>query len=258
MNFSIISSLALLLKLDVAFPMTGGQLEQIVLRWMHIIAGIMWIGLLYYLNLVGTPSMKEFESKTRVQVIAVMMPRAMWWLRWSSVVVWVAGFRYFMILAQTDAAAIGIPAAAGRWLVEWFVCWAVASVLIVGVMQMSAGPLKSGWLVAAIVTAILVAASWVDLAMLAVPGAGNRTLSISLGGGLGTILMFLVWGLVWRFQKKIIKWAEANKNGSGDVPADVQKLMRGSFMAGRTAFWISFPMIFLMAAASHYPFLSGI
>ena len=150
----LIAGLILFLKLDVEFPMGGGQLEQIFLRWLHIVAAIIWIGLLYYFNLVSFPSMKDLDSGTRAKVIATFMPRAMWWFRWSALVVWIVGFRYFMILAQTDAAAIGTPSAAARWLVEWFACWVVASVLIVGVMQMSTGPLKNGWLVAAIVILI--------------------------------------------------------------------------------------------------------
>ncbi len=254
----LIAGLILFLKLDVEFPMGGGQLEQIFLRWLHIVAAIIWIGLLYYFNLVSFPSMKELDSGTRAKVIATFMPRAMWWFRWSALVVWIVGFRYFMILAQTDAAAIGTPSAAARWLVEWFACWVVASVLIVGVMQMSTGPLKNGWLVAAIVILIIVAAGWVDLFLLATPGAGNRTLSISLGGGLGTIMMFLVWGLVWRFQKKVIGWAQAHRSGDTEMPPEIQKLMRGTFVAARTGLWISFPMIFFMAASSHFPFLSGI
>ena len=209
-------------------------------------------------QLVSVPAMKEFDGGTRVKVIAAVMPRAMSWLRWSSLVVWIAGFRYFMILTQTDAAAIGTPSAAAMWLVEWFACWVVASVLIVGVVQMSMGPLKNGLLVAAIITAILVGACWVDLALLATPGVGNRTLSISLGGGMGTVLLFVVWGLVWRFQKKIIHWAHAHKNGTGEMPPEIQKLNYGSYVAARAAFYISFPMIFLMAASSHFPFLSGI
>jgi uncharacterized membrane protein len=254
----LIAGLILFLKLDVEFPMGGGQLEQIVLRWLHIVAAIIWIGLLYYFNLVSFPSMKELDSGTRTKVIATFMPRAMWWFRWSSLAVWIVGFRYFMILAQTDAAAIGTPSAAARWLVEWFACWVVASVLVVGVMQMSSGPLKNGWLIAAIVTVIVLAACWVDLTLLATPGVGNRTLSISLGGGMGTMMMFLVWGLVWRFQKKVIRWAQAHRNGDAEMPAEIQKLMRGTFVAARTGLWISFPMIFFMAASTHFPFLSGI
>jgi uncharacterized membrane protein len=254
----LIAGLILFLKLDVEFPMGGGQLEQIVLRWLHIVAAIIWIGLLYYFNLVSFPSMKELDSGTRTKVIATFMPRAMWWFRWSALAVWIVGFRYFMILAQTDAAAIGTPSAAARWLVEWFACWVVASVLVVGVMQMSSGPLKNGWLIAAIVTVIVLAACWVDLTLLATPGVGNRTLSISLGGGMGTMMMFLVWGLVWRFQKKVIRWAQAHRNGDAEMPAEIQKLMRGTFVAARTGLWISFPMIFFMAASTHFPFLSGI
>lgn len=259
MNF-LVTALVILLKLDVEFPVGGGQPEQIVLRFVHFIFGFAWIGLIYFFNFAGYRAMNELEGETRVRIIPPMMSRAMLLMRISAVVTWLAGFRYFMIYLQTDAAAIGTPSAGMKWLGEWFVCWAIAGVLIVGVTQMSMGPLKNGWLVAAIMIAILVAASWVNLAMLSIPGMSNRSLSISLGGGMGTILLMLVWGAAWRFQKKIIHWAKGQSHGGHGavVPEEIQKFQRGSFVAMRAGMWISFPLLFFMAASSHYPFLSGI
>jgi len=59
--------------------------ELIALRWLHLIFGIIWIGLLYFFNLVGTPSMKALEPGVRVKVYPVLMARAMAWFggrRW--------------------------------------------------------------------------------------------------------------------------------------------------------------------------------
>ncbi len=52
------------------FPQ-GAATEQIVLRWVHFVAGIIWIGLLYFFNLVGFPTMKALEASVRGKVFPV-------------------------------------------------------------------------------------------------------------------------------------------------------------------------------------------
>src|SRR6266849_6180392 len=89
-----------LLKLNVMFPAGASNLEQIVLRWTHIVSAIIWLGMLYYLILAGGPMLKSLEAGIRAKVFPEMASRALCWLRWSAVVAWLAGFRYFMILAQ--------------------------------------------------------------------------------------------------------------------------------------------------------------
>ena len=53
--------------------------EMIGLRWLHIIFGIIWIGLLYFFNLVLTPAMKQCEPKVRIKIYPELMPGAMNW-----------------------------------------------------------------------------------------------------------------------------------------------------------------------------------
>src|SRR6266478_4192167 len=60
--------------------------ELMVLRWLHFIFGIIWIGLLYFFNLVLTPAMKALEPGVRVKAYPVLMSRAMAWFRWSALV----------------------------------------------------------------------------------------------------------------------------------------------------------------------------
>jgi uncharacterized membrane protein len=95
------------------------------------------------------------------------------------------------------------------------------------------------------------------LDLIAGPATGNRTLSISVGGGLGTIMFLSVWGIVWRCQKKLIAWNRASIENGTPMPPEAAKVARLSFITARLNFWISFPMLFFMAAASHFPFLSG-
>ncbi len=247
----------ILLKLNVQFPTGTGDTEQIVLRWLHFTAGITWVGLLYFFNLVNIPLMKALDGATKGKVVPVLMPKALWWFRWASVVTWLAGFRYFMILAKTDAVNAGHPAMMWRWLGTWLVLWLLAFVILYGLTWPAQGLFNNGW-VLGILTAFLVGATaWLVLSLLGHPGASNRVLSISVGGGIGTVMFLNVWGVIWRCQKKLIAWTKANAEQGTPMPAEAAKLARVAFLSSRTNFWLSFPMLFFMAASAHFPFLSG-
>ena len=245
------------LKLNVQFPVGGGEPEQIILRWVHLVAGIIWVGLLYFFNLVNVPLMKALDAPTKGKVVPVLMPKALWWFRWAAVVTWLAGFRYFMILAKTDAVNAGAPGLMWRWLGIWFGCWLVAFVIQFALLRPAEGALNNGWVLTVLIGFIVVATGWFVLSLLGHPAASNRTLSISMGGGLGTIMFLNVWGIIWRCQKRLIAWTKVSAERGTPMPPETAKLARQAFLASRANFWLSFPMLFFMAASTHYPFLSG-
>ena len=78
----------------------------------------------------------------------------------------------------------------------------------------------------------------------------NHVLCIGVGGGMGIIMLFNVWGIIWRNQKKIIEGTLA-----GTPPANGAVLARQAFLASRTNAFLSVPMLFFMAASSHYGIL---
>ena len=245
------------LKLNVQFPQGIGDQEQIVLRWVHFVAGITWVGLLYFFNLVNVPLMKALDGPTKGKVVPVLMPKALWWFRWAAVVTWLAGFRYFMILAKADAVNAGSRGLMWRWLGIWLVAWLLAFVIIFALLRPTEGALNNGWVLTLLIGFVTMATSWLVLSLLGDPAVSNRTLSISVGGGLGTIMLLNVWGIIWRCQKKLIAWTRANAERGTPMPPEAAQLARQAFLASRANFWLSFPMLFFMAAASHYPFLSG-
>src|SRR5207253_10267478 len=67
-----------------SFPAGAQVNEMIALRWLHIIFGIIWIGLLYFFNLVLTPAMKQCDPQLRISIYPELMPGAMNWFRWSA------------------------------------------------------------------------------------------------------------------------------------------------------------------------------
>src|SRR6201993_3483164 len=74
-----------------------------LLRWIHFLAGITWVGLLYFFNLVNVPFLKELDGGTRSRVVPLLMTRALWWFRWASVVTVLAGISYWMNIVSSDA-----------------------------------------------------------------------------------------------------------------------------------------------------------
>ena len=85
----------------------------------------------------------------------------------------------------------------------------------------------------------------------------NRGLAIGIGGGLGWFMMLNVWGIIWRMQKKIIRWTEESAAKGTAMPSEAAKVARLSFLCSRINFWLSFPMLFFMGAASHYILFAG-
>ncbi|HVB85069.1 MAG TPA: hypothetical protein VNK23_00180, partial [Candidatus Dormibacteraeota bacterium] len=90
-----LESLVLYVRPHFSFPQDALTNEEIGLRWVHIVAGIIWIGLLYFFNLVATPTLQQIEAPVRAKLFPALMSRAMWWFRWSALVTVLAGLRYF-------------------------------------------------------------------------------------------------------------------------------------------------------------------
>ena len=117
--------------------------------------------------------------------------------------------------------------------------------------------LRKGAVLGVIVAVVVIAASYFFLSLNQHGWESNRALAIGIGGGLGWFMMLNVWGIIWRMQKKLIRWTEANVEKGTAMPAEAAKLARLALLCSRVNFWLSFPMLFFMGAASHYGMFVG-
>jgi uncharacterized membrane protein len=222
---------------------TGTEALGMILRWFHFLAGITWIGLLYFFNLINVPFMKQVDAGMKPKVFQYMTLPALQWFRWSALFTVIFGFWYWsQIYVAADAERMGVSpwSTIGLFLLIWIVVWGILYAIIAKMKP-------SGYVLFAISTVVVIAAAWLFVNYTPVGQDDNHVLSIGVGGGFGLVMMLNVWGIIWRNNKKVIQGTLA-----GSPPADAAVLARQAFLASRTNFYLSVPMLFFMAASYHY------
>jgi uncharacterized membrane protein len=106
---------------------------QFFFRWLHVLSGVMWIGLLWYFNFVQTPSMPKIPDEHKPAVSKVIAPTALFWFRWSAMSTIVTGLIVAAMFGYLGAAlslqkgyhAIGLGMWLGTimWFNVWFIIW---------------------------------------------------------------------------------------------------------------------------------------
>jgi len=127
------------------------ELWMFLFRWFHFLAGITWIGILYYFNFVQTPFFAETEPGVRSGAIQKLVPRALWWFRWGAMGTFIFGlFMYLYYLQQSGASGFySTPYAWGitlggilgtvMFLNVWLVIWPNQQVVIASAVQAAQG-----------------------------------------------------------------------------------------------------------------------
>jgi len=120
----------------------------LLLRWLHFLAGITWIGLLYYFNLVQVPFFAETEAPVRVGAQQKLLPRALWWFRWGAMITFLSGWLYLLERAHQGgffagsygwAILLGGLIGSVMWANVWFVIWPNQKIVIQNAIDTGAG-----------------------------------------------------------------------------------------------------------------------
>ena len=86
-------------------------------RWLHVIAGVMWIGLLWYFNFVQIPSMPKIPDEQKPAIGKVIAPTALFWFRWSALATVVTGL---IVISMKGLSALGDALALGYFQGGYF------------------------------------------------------------------------------------------------------------------------------------------
>jgi uncharacterized membrane protein len=125
------------------------ELVFMLLRFLHFLFGIMWIGLLYYFNFVQTPFFGETDPAVRGGAIQKLVPRALWWFRWGAMGTVLFGLLYllmwwgmqlsFAMTSWTVAIFTGGLMGLVMWANVWFVIWPNQKIVIGNAVAMAGG-----------------------------------------------------------------------------------------------------------------------
>ncbi len=240
---------------DIVHGPTGEALPRIILRWAHFVAGITWIGLLYFFNLVNVPFQKALDPDTKKKVNPDLLSRALWYFRWGAVITVLAGLMYFAMYTLkgdvTNANTIGGGSINIWWvLFAWLTYPIVLFIVEFLIVKKVPALTKDGRVFAVVMLVLIAIVTWGLLkffaGMLTAGGeswASNKTYSIGIGGAYGIVMMLNVWGIIWPNNKRII----AATAGTG--PAAPPELARQAFLASRTNAWLSLPLLLFMGTA---------
>lgn len=92
---SIVAGFALAAILVVIYQAFGGgfdrAFELFFIRWLHVLSGVMWIGLLWYFNFVQIPNMPNIAAEQKPAITGVIAPAALFWFRWGAMATIVTG-----------------------------------------------------------------------------------------------------------------------------------------------------------------------
>jgi uncharacterized membrane protein len=127
------------------------EVVHFFLRWLHFLAGITWIGILYYFNFVQTPFFAETEAPVRVGAIQKLVPRALWWFRWGAMGTFIVGILMYLIRMGEMGAGLfysssyGITITLGglmgtiMFLNVWLVIWPKQQIVMASTNQVAQG-----------------------------------------------------------------------------------------------------------------------
>lgn len=214
--------------------MLVSDIIQALLRWAHIIAGITWIGHLFFFNWVNGSFTAALDAATKKNVVPELMPRALYWFRWGAAWTWITGVGLLVVVFYH-----------GKMMFDPGVGWGTGAFVMLAVTFLSpliydpiakSGLAKSGstmfWTGVVLSTALL--AAYVMFGEFT-----YRAAVIHVGATFGTLMAFNVWYRIWPAQQKIIP---AIKNG--EAPDAALAGMAGLRSKHNT--YMSIPLVWAM------------
>jgi len=136
---AVITGTVLAMLLVVFYVMNGGAFDanytRFFFRWLHVLSGVMWIGLLWYFNFVQIPTMPSIPDEQKPAIGKFIAPNALWWFRWGAMATILTGLvlgtlNGYIMNAMSFGLATGfvlnhVLIGIGMWLgiIMWFNVW---------------------------------------------------------------------------------------------------------------------------------------
>ena len=209
-------------------------------RWIHVGAGVLWIGHLYFFNFVNASFAGTMDGETKRKVVPELMPRALYMFRYGALTTWITGVALLFIVYYHGG--LMYSAESGKEWTEMNSLITIALILVGTVLYdvLAKTPLTKNLPLTGIVGLAIIAG--VTYLLINFGGFDYRAYNIHIGALFGTIMAFNVWNRIWPSQKKIIK---AVKEGTPPDPA----LVALAGLRSKHNTYLSVPLLWTMINA---------
>ena len=213
---------------------------NLVFRWIHVLAGVMWIGHLWFFNFVNGQLAKTYDADSKKKVVPELMPRALYWFRWGAAYTWVSGIFLLGLVYMAGNAMGGEMSSHASGAIGIVI--AIVSFFIYDVLWKQ---LKNEMAAVAVSFILFAVVLFVFSRFM-----GGRAVFIYAGSTFGTIMMMNVWMRIWPNQRKIISGI------SGKAPAPDASVPALAALRSKHNTYMSVPLIFFMVS-NHFPTVYG-
>ena len=194
-------------------------------KWIHIIAGVMWIGILYFFNFINGAFAGTMDAETKRKVVPELMPRALFWFRWGAFWTWISGVILLLSIFWIGNLSMGELEQSTKMIdsekvsevtpfTHFMLLLTFLSVFIYDFIYKSflAKNVRLSTLLSFALIGLMI------YLMTCCAGFTYRALNIHIGAMFGTIMAFNVWFRIWPAQQQIIT---AIKDGNAPEGDDV-------------------------------------
>lgn len=216
---------------------------QLIARWTHVLAGVLWIGFLFFFALVQLQALGAMLEGRR-EAARQLMPRGLWWLRWMAaltaltglILLWLVYYLGGILYDDAGEANPGSIALAG-----------IGVIIAVIVYDWINGHIEQARIAHSLSIFLLAATYWLFDGL---AGFNGRAIWIHVGSVMGLALLVNVWARVWPAAKKSV--LPALESGTPPDPAAMKVIANRA----RRSLYVAVPLLFLMIS-NHYPTLYG-
>ena len=222
-----------------------------IFKWLHIIAGVLWIGLLYFFNWINGHVVGTMDTETKKKVVPELMPRTLYFFRWGAAWTWLTGvvlllIVYWMSMNDSMFRELDMGEEANKFK---HLAYLIPFLMVFVYDAFYKSSLAKDTRIATLISYAGIAGVLGFLIFVAEMTA-YRAYNIHIGTMFGSMMAFNVWYRIWPAQQRIIT---AIKNGEAPDPADAG--MAGLRSKHNT--YMSFPLIWTMinehtVGVSHY------
>jgi len=197
-----------------------------VAKWLHIIAGVMWIGLLYFFNFINGHVAATLDADTKKKVVPELMPRTLYWFRWGAAWTWFTGVVLMVLIFWVGMGDSMFATDPNHEVSTWIgnensklrhLSYIIPFLMVFIYDFLYLSPIGKNTRVATIIS-FLGTAGILCLLTCVFGMIEYRAYNIHIGAMFGSMMAFNVWFRIWPAQQRIIS---AIRDGETPDGADV-------------------------------------